>query len=408
MKYPMAVLLSALLLACTDKNPTAQGSLGGARGVVQAGEAGSPRSSGGQPIGGSGASGAPGVSGGGASSAGSAGAPANQGGTAGAPSAGNAGTTTAPPSSGLPVPPGDANVARPEGPPGKLEVLDWAGFQGAVSFTFDDTNSSQIEHYDALAALGARYTFYLMTSKSAELDDPVWVRAVEDGHELGNHTRYHEEEDAGGVDTDAATRTLEEKFGIKVYTMAAPYGSDAYIDVAKTRFLINRGVAPDPLIAPNDDSDPFNLTCYIPSEGATAEGEMNAQIDAARDAGRWRIVLVHGFVGGDDSAYLPVSIDEFVANVSYATSFGDLWVDSVVNVGAYWRGQKAFTDGTREQRGDDTVWTWTLPAHFPPGKVLRVRVEGGTLTQNGQELAWDPHGYYEVALDAGTLTLSPP
>jgi hypothetical protein len=44
---------------------------------------------------------------------------------------------------------------------------------------------------------------------------------------------------------------------------------------------------------------------------------------------------------------------------------------------------------------------------LPPGKYLRVKVDGGTLTQAGQTLAWDEHGYYEVALDAGSLTLSP-
>jgi hypothetical protein len=36
---------------------------------------------------------------------------------------------------------------------------------------------------------------------------------------------------------------------------------------------------------------------------------------------------------------------------------------------------------------------------------VRVRVDGGTLTQRGQRLIWDEHGYYEVALDRGSLTL---
>jgi hypothetical protein len=36
-----------------------------------------------------------------------------------------------------------------------------------------------------------------------------------------------------------------------------------------------------------------------------------------------------------------------------------------------------------------------------------VKVDGGTLKQGGTALAWDSHGYYEVALDAGSPTLSP-
>ena len=57
--------------------------------------------------------------------------------------------------------------------------------------------------------------------------------------------------------------------------------------------------------------------------------------------------------------------------------------------------------------GDTTTWTWSLPAHFPPGQTLRVTVDGGTLSQDGEPLTWDGHGYYEIALDAGMLTHEP-
>jgi hypothetical protein len=36
-----------------------------------------------------------------------------------------------------------------------------------------------------------------------------------------------------------------------------------------------------------------------------------------------------------------------------------------------------------------------------------VTVDGGTLSQGGDALVWHDRGYYEIALDAGTLTLSP-
>jgi hypothetical protein len=36
-----------------------------------------------------------------------------------------------------------------------------------------------------------------------------------------------------------------------------------------------------------------------------------------------------------------------------------------------------------------------------------VKVDGGTLKQNGTPLTWDAHGYYEVALDPLSVTLSP-
>jgi peptidoglycan/xylan/chitin deacetylase (PgdA/CDA1 family) len=305
---------------------------------------------------------------------------------------------------GLPVPPGGRGVPRPSGAPGGLTVLDWAGFRAAVSYTFDDTNSSQIVNYAALNALGVPMTFYLITNKK-EFNDPVWPQAIKDGHEIGSHTRSHLRPGTA-ADVDAGDADLRAKLGITVYTMAAPFGDGSYTPLAETRYLFNRGVA-DGLIAPGDDTNRFFLPCYVPPENAPA-GEMNENIDLLHGAGRWKTVLVHGFVGGTDGAYKPVALGEFVAHVNHVKQLGDVWIDSVVNVGAYWVAQKMFAGIAPTTSGNSKTWTWTLPPHFPPGKVLRVRVDGGTLTQpGGKTLAWDEHGYYEVALDAGSLTLSP-
>lgn len=47
-----------------------------------------------------------------------------------------------------------------------------------------------------------------------------------------------------------------------------------------------------------------------------------------------------------------------------------------------------------------------LQQSLPARPFLRVKVDGGTLKQGSTVLTWDSHGYYEVALDAGTLSLS--
>jgi len=306
--------------------------------------------------------------------------------------------------SGLPIPPG-GGAPRPAGTPGNLTVVDWAGFKAAISYTFDDTNSSQIQHYDELRALGVPFTFYLITGKAKEFNDPVWARALADGSEIGSHSRSHAH--AGtAADLDASNQDIQQKFGVTAWTMAAPYGDGSYVSLASERYLINRGVA-NGLIGPNDDSDPFNLHCYVPPSGAAAAA-FNAEVDAARSAGRWKTILVHGFTGGTDGAYQPIAIAEFIASVNHTKSLGDVWIGTVADIGAYWRAQKVFSTLTPTAAGAAKTWTWKLPAHFPPGKVLRVRVDGGTLTQpGGRTLTWDDHGYYEVALDAGSLTLSP-
>jgi peptidoglycan/xylan/chitin deacetylase (PgdA/CDA1 family) len=302
---------------------------------------------------------------------------------------------------GLPVPPGDP-VPRPDGEPGGLTVLDWAGFRGAVTYTFDDANSSQIDHYAELQALGVPMTFYLITSKR-EAASPIWARAVADGHELGNHSHRHQHA-ATSADLDAATDFIRRTFGAEVYTMASPYGDGSYPPLAPDRFLANRGVV-NGLVGANDDADPFNLNCWSPPAGARAD-VYNVEVDAAREAGKWFIVLVHGFTGGSDGAYQAVDLGEFVASVKHAQAFGDLWLDSMVDVAAYWRAQKMLSGVSPTRSGDATTWTWTLPPHFPPGRALRVKTTGGTLAQAGKPVEWDPHGYYEIALDAGSLTVN--
>jgi peptidoglycan/xylan/chitin deacetylase (PgdA/CDA1 family) len=325
---------------------------------------------------------------------------ATGGATGGGGAPGNAGGATG--KSGLPVPPA-AGVPQPSGAAGNLTVLDWAGFKAAVSYTFDDANSSQIQRYPDLQALGVPMTFFLITGKT-EASDPIWATAIADGHEVSNHTMSHAQVGTG-ADIDAATAFLQQHLGVTAYDMAAPYGDPSYPPLARPRFLLNRGVS-DGLMGPNDGTDPYSLFCYVPPPGAGAAA-FNVEIDGARAAGKWRTVLVHGFTGGTDGAYQPVSITEFTAGVAYAKSFGDVWIGTMIDVGAYWRAQKMLTSVTPAASGASTTWTWTLPDHFPPGRYLRVKVDGGTLTQGGAALTWDEHGYYEVALDAGSLTLSP-
>ncbi|WP_437320271.1 polysaccharide deacetylase family protein [Sorangium sp. So ce385] len=325
------------------------------------------------------------------------------GGEGGSGDGGAGGEPTPPVDSGLPTPPGPDNVAKPSGAAGGLKVIDWAGFAGAVTYSFDDVNQTQIQNYDALNALGVPFTFYVWTGKN-EANNPVWTKALMDGHELGNHTKSHSSND-NGSDTDAATQFIKDKWSITPYTMAAPNGSDAYVSIAQSRFLINRGVS-NALISPNDSSNPFKLPTYIPPQNAST-AQMDAEVTSARTGKKWRTFCIHGFTGGSDGAYMPIPLNAFLEHVKHVKDFGDVWIGTMETIGAYWLGQKAVTDADSNQTGGETTYTWQLPANFPPGKYVRVTVTGGTPKQNGAALPWNPHGFYEVALDAKSLTLSP-
>ena len=117
------------------------------------------------------------------------GGPTGVGGSTGG--AGGGGTGGGPPRTGGPPPgpPGPGDLPQPSGTPGNLKVLDWAGFKAAITYTFDDAQPSQVEHYAELQAAGVRHTFYVTSSSGGF--DATFTQAVKDGHEMGNHTVHH-------------------------------------------------------------------------------------------------------------------------------------------------------------------------------------------------------------------------
>ncbi len=328
----------------------------------------------------------------------------------------------------LPTPPGAANVPRPAGSPGNLKVLDWAGFKSAVSYTFDDGQPSHIEHYAELQAMGVRLTFFINSANTFGQTDFVssFSRAARDGHEIGNHTAHHCHADpdgtlynrdssnqrsacpgaSAGAELDDCSAFITSTLGTPhVWTSASPFGDAGFNAAAARRFFLNRS-ATGGTVGPNDGTDPFKLPIWGPAEHDAVE-KFNAAIDRAHTSGRWVIMLLHSIAPTTHQLYATVDIAAITGSVGHAKTLGDVWIDSMGNVGAYWRGQKLLSSATATISGNTWTWTWSLPDHFPPARHLRVKVDGGTLSQGGKTLTWDPHGYYDIALDAGALTLSP-
>jgi len=381
-------------------------------GAVTAGGSSSGGSAaGGRASGGGSSSGGSVASGGGSSSGGSGagGGTGTSGGTTG--SGGSTGGKTVPPS-GLPEV-GTGNVPQPSGAAGGLKILDWAGFKGAVSYTLDDALMSQVNTYSMINATGGKVTFYLVQGN--DKNNTIWKTAAMDGHELGNHTAHHCQGDGSGCawgtyagslqkEIEDNTAHIKSAFGVEgVYTMAAPFGASQYVQAAPTAHMfINRGVSGETAIAPNDNTNRFSLPCYDMPNGAGAD-VFNGVIGKARTNNRWYCFLIHSI--NTSEGYRQVPIQSIVSSITAAKTAGDIWVDTVATVGAYWQGQKAVSAAITG--GGSSTWTWTLPADFPPKKYLRVTVTGGKLSQNGANVPWNAHGYYEIALDEKSLTLTP-
>jgi peptidoglycan/xylan/chitin deacetylase (PgdA/CDA1 family) len=314
---------------------------------------------------------------------------------------------------------GSADRPRPSGAGSNLRVLPWAGFQAALSYSFDDGQPSQIQHYDALQAMGVPMTFYVSTKENWQAGyDAAWSRAARDGHELGNHTVNHCYANGGGMNGAACqgwlgadeevaqcSTYIETRLGQNgVWTMAYPFGDAAWRPSAEKRFFLARGVRGGTVRA-SDTVDFFDLP-VLNIAGGESEQQLRGDVDRTRAANAWGIFLVHTLLPTPDNWYAGVDIDALTGSMGHAKELGDIWVDTVANVGAYLAGHQALALATPHGSLERT-WNWTLPNFFPRGRALRVVVDGGTLTQLGKALTWDPHGYYEVALDAQTLTWSP-
>jgi peptidoglycan/xylan/chitin deacetylase (PgdA/CDA1 family) len=271
-------------------------------------------------------------------------------------------------------------------------------------------------------------TFYINSSNNwAAGYDDTWRDALAQGDEIANHTVHHchppELTDGDATTCPNALATMEEEIDqcsayiatpigqSEVWTFAYPYGDLGYKDAAAARFFLARGVQQG-TVGPNDASDPFNLPIIAHTGDPTVPGGdpvtlFNTDIDNAVAQGRWLIYLLHSILPTTNNWYAGEDIAAITGSIEHAKELGNVWLDSVVNIGAYWLGQRTFQAVTPVTADGKTTWTWTLPEHFPPGHFLRVAVDGGALSQAEQRLTWDGHGYYEVALDAGTLEWSP-
>jgi hypothetical protein len=332
------------------------------------------------------------VTGTGGSAGGHGGSAPATGGTTGA---GGSGTGTAATCDNLSLAPTATGMAQPTGAAGGLKVLDWAGFKGAVSYTFDDNTPSQLPDYSMLKATGAHFTWFVVGSWISSNATTIsgYKTTIADGQELANHTYTHQ---STGSQSDLMMNEsyIMTNFGVNANSMAAPNCDASWSTVAPNVLFQNRGPCGNsqPTVSPRDSTSPFLLPAYLPDTGASA-----ATLEGTYQSGKWRIFVIHGF-DSQNGTYQPVPIGNVVPAMMSAVS-GGYWTEGITNVGAYWQGQKLIPTSAT------TSATWTLPAKFPKNMCLRVTTTGGTVTQKGVTIPWDSHGYYQISLDAGEVTV---
>ncbi|WP_310385602.1 polysaccharide deacetylase family protein [Roseateles sp.] len=236
------------------------------------------------------------------------------------------------------------------------------GERAAVSLAYDDALNSQLDTaIPALNQAGLRGSFYLtLSSDVVSQRMSEWRAATAAGHELGNHTLFHQCSRSGpdrvwvsadnDLDKISATQLaaqirvgntlLQAIDGKAERSFTAPCGDllaggRNYLDLIKGDFVAIKakvgGVVPDMA-----KLDPHAVEVFVPVEVSGAQ--LIALAKQAAEAGTMINFTFHG-IGGD---HLSVSAQAHAELLSYLAAHRDVyWTDTFLNIMTYVKGLRA-------------------------------------------------------------------
>ena len=201
------------------------------------------------------------------------------------------------------------------GPATKTSFTWPEGKKMALSLTFDDARPSQVDNgIPILDSYGVKATFYVTPGR---IDERLsgWKSAVENGHEIGNHTLNHpcsgnfpwaRHKSLEGMrlrdiarEIEGADEAIESLLGVTPETFAYPCGQtfvgrgaglQSYIPLIHTLYLAGRCWMSE---GPNDPvfCDPANLFA-VELDGKDFD-EVLQIISGASESGSWLILAGH-------------------------------------------------------------------------------------------------------------------
>lgn len=234
------------------------------------------------------------------------------------------------------------------------------GYRAAVSLSFDDARTSQIDTgLPLFQRLGLKVTFFVQPG-GVEQRLAGWKRAVAEGHEIGNHTISHpctgnydfsrenalENYDMRRIvgEIDGANAQIEKLLGVKPRVFAYPCGQkfvgagidvQSYVPLVAERFIVGRSYLSE---SPNDPTIVDLAQAMGTSFDDTDFAQMKTMVDEAARQGRWVIFVGHeigqrGYQSTDTTAL------ESLARYLKDPKNG-IWVGTVGEIGSYIRQQR--------------------------------------------------------------------
>ena len=236
------------------------------------------------------------------------------------------------------------------------------GARAAVSLAYDDAIDSQLDNaLPALDRAGLRGSFYIkLASPALARRLPEWRAVAAHGHELGNHTLFHQCSAAlpdrswvtaeDNIDTTSAARLVQQiRLGNTMLhaidgkderTFTVPCGDvlaagENYVKLIQGDFVAIKsgsgGVVPDMATL-----DPYAVAVTAP-DGATAE-QLIALVKEAGAKGTMINFTFHG-IGGD---YITTTNEAHEELLAFLAAHRDVyWTDTFMTIMKYVKAQQA-------------------------------------------------------------------
>jgi peptidoglycan-N-acetylglucosamine deacetylase len=229
----------------------------------------------------------------------------------------------------------------------------------ALSITFDDARISQIDSggISILDKYDVKGTFYVSPENLAPQIDG-WKKAIENGHEIGNHTTTHpcsvnfgwhgrktlENYSLTDIhnDINTANKIISEILGVQPLSFAYPCGqtfvgmgldAKSYVPVISSMFESGR------LYSTGTVNPVFCDMAQLPSESLDNKSfdEILELIEYAGKRGQWLILTGHDVGEGIETGDKLISSQKTLEAIcKYASDPSNgIWIDNVHNIASY-------------------------------------------------------------------------
>ena len=283
---------------------------------------------------------------------------------------------------------------------GPITTVPWNGFDGAVSLTFDDGSPDQLQNFGGYLNEhdDVKVTFFITGAMHAGVGDMSgYVEMTKKGHEVGNHSKSHNDlRNAGDLQGEITgyKATLESK-GVEVVSFATPFcGSNANVESEMDKsHIVNRNCAGARNYGWNTEPNWMDISsdCY---SGNTQQSISNMK--SAGSAKSWTVQLNHAIGQTDNNGILT---NDLISIIDEARN-QNLWIAPIGRVAAYYRAHFVIdkATSTNVDGGFKVAWTSPHPA-MPKSVPLRVKIEGvdgKTVKQKGKAIEPESDGSYII------------